>query len=273
MDHHVYRRADLLAHGYRDRQIRDALDAGVLHRVRSGWYADRSADPEVVAAVRRGGALGCVSALSKHQVWVAPGYPDLHVRAGKYSRSMADGFCSGFGGPLPVTKAVDDVPLALMYAARCMTREHWIAAADSVMNSRRISADELRFRMGHIPSPVADWMRACDARSQSGTESIVRTRLRNRGFHVVVQPRIESIGGYADLRIGRLLIECDSRLHHTSPENYRKDRRRDRKSLAGRWMTMRLTYDDVLFGWDEALADICTATDAGRHRIRKVRPK
>ena len=273
METHVYRRAELLARGYRDWQIREALNNGQLYRVRNGWYALHSADPDVVAAVRRGGALGCVSALAKHDIWVAPGYDGLHVRAGKYRREIADGFCVGFGAPLAVTQPVDEVAVALMYAARCMSREHWIAAADSVMNSRRISPEELRFRMVHVPHVVDQWMKSCDPRSQSGTESIARVRLRKRGFSVVVQPRIAAFDGYADLRIGRLLLECDSKLHHTSLADYQKDRRRDRKALSGRWMTMRLTYDDVLYDWDEVVADILSITRPDRHRVRNFLEK
>ena len=82
-----------------------------------------------------------------------------------------------------------------------------------------------------------------------------------------VQPEIRGVG-WVDLRVGRLLIECDSKAHHTGPANYQNDRRRDRQALLGRWLTMRITYDDVLYGWDEVLADVRAIAATGRHRIR-----
>jgi very-short-patch-repair endonuclease len=72
--------------------------------------------------------------------------------------------------------------------------------------------------------------------------------------------------GRTDLRIGRLLLECDSITHHTSLENYHNDRRRDRRALVDGWLTMRITYDDVLYGWDGILADIRAITRPDRHR-------
>lgn len=66
------------------------------------------------------------------------------------------------------------------------------------------------------------------------------------GFSVIVQPRIEGVGR-VDLRVGKLLIECDSKAHHTSMANYRNDRRRDRCALVRGWLKMRLTYEDVVY--------------------------
>jgi very-short-patch-repair endonuclease len=111
-------------------------------------------------------------------------------------------------------------------------------------------------------------MEKCEPESQSGTESITRLRLRAAGFTVVVQPVILGIGR-VDMRMGRLLIGCDSQSHHTSLDNYRNDRRRDRKALPDRWLTMRITYDDVLYGWEDVLADIRSITRTDRHRIRR----
>jgi very-short-patch-repair endonuclease len=119
--------------------------------------------------------------------------------------------------------------------------------------------------MGPPASRVAALLDKCDPDSQSGTESITRVRLRAVGFSVVVQPRIPGVGR-VDLRVGRLLLECDSIRHHTSLENYHNDRRRDRRALVDGWLAMRITYDDVLYGWDAVIADIRAITRSDRHR-------
>jgi very-short-patch-repair endonuclease len=168
---------------------------------------------------------------------------------------------------MPVTTAVDSIPVALDCAARCMSAEDWIVVCDSALNSGGLTIAGLKLAMDTVTQRVSDLMDKCELEAQSGTESITRLRLRAAGFTVVVQPVILGIGR-VDMRVGRLLIECDSQSHHTSLENYRNDRRRDRQALLDRWLTMRITYEDVLYGWEEVLADIRSITRTDRHRIR-----
>ncbi|HEY9314515.1 MAG TPA: type IV toxin-antitoxin system AbiEi family antitoxin domain-containing protein, partial [Williamsia sp.] len=66
--------AELRQLGLDDWDVRKRVREGSLIRLRPGWYATPSADAAVVEAVRKGGALGCVSALRRHGLWVPPGY-------------------------------------------------------------------------------------------------------------------------------------------------------------------------------------------------------
>ncbi|MGV9712656.1 hypothetical protein ACWDTI_18570 [Gordonia sp. NPDC003424] len=269
MDPRVYSRAELLRDGADDAYLRRAVRRGALTKPRPGYFARPDADPNVLTAVGRGGALSCISELRRRGFWTPPGYDSLHVRASRHHRDKRQDFCALPGRPLPVTTAVDDIPTALVCAAGCLSEEDWIAVCDSVANSTRTSIPDLAAQLPQTSRRIERLLDKCDARSQSGTESIVRVRLRARGFHVEVQPEISGVG-HADLRLGRLLIECDSELHHTSRANYRNDRRRDRKSLLRHDRpTLRLTYDDVLYGWDDVLDDIVWFTDRDRHRIRR----
>ncbi|HEY9311532.1 type IV toxin-antitoxin system AbiEi family antitoxin domain-containing protein [Williamsia sp.] len=264
----VFTSAELQHAGYDRATLRRRLRDGSLIRLRKGWYATPAADAGVVEAVRRGGALSCVSALRFHKIWVPPGQGQAHVRVSKHGKQQRGRFCQGHGRPVPVTTAVDPIPVALGCAARCLGDEDWIVVCDSVLNSAESTVPELQAQMGVLPVRLRELMARCDPSSQSGTESITRLRLRAAGFAVEVQPGIAYVGR-VDLRVGRLLIECDSKAHHTSLENYQNDRRRDRRALVERWLTMRITYDDVLYGWDEVLADIRSITRTDRHRIRR----
>ncbi len=269
MEHGVFSRGELASLGMAESQVRRAVRAGDLIRLRSGWFARPDADPFVASAVRKGGVLGCVSALKRHGVWIAPGYDAVHVRAGKSLRGSLPRSCRPSGPPRPASTAVDPIDVALSCAARCMTAEHWIAACDSAVEAGLVERADLT---GVLNAGGRTLLAKCDENSQSGTESIVRVRLRALRFGVVVQPKISGVGK-VDLRVGKLLIECDSKTHHTSLANYQNDRRRDRCALVRRYMTMRVTYDDVLYGWDDVLADVQTITRADRHRIRgKHRP-
>ena len=266
MDLGIYTRKQLLQTGETDRTIRCSLRHGDLRRVRHGWYATRSAPDDVVEAVRRGGAVSCVTALTHYGFWVAPGYDSLHVRGSKHLRQSA--FCNPAGKPLPVTDAIDTAELALACAAYCMSGEDWIAVTDSYLNKSRRTPTDLRATLAaRLSPPKLRLLSQCDGRSQSGTESIVRVRLRSLRYTVVVQPQIRGVGR-VDLRVGKLLIECDSKLHHTSLRNYRNDRRRDRTAMVNGWLTMRLTYDDIIYDWPAVLADIQAVTRPRRHRMR-----
>lgn len=268
MDFGVYSTKELLRLGFSTWQIRRQTEVGTLVGLRRGWYATATADPEVVTAVRIGGVLGCVSALRKHQLWVPPGYRQVHTRPTRDGQLKATRACAGFGRPPAALTAVDPIPIALLSAAKCMSAEHWIATCDSALNTAGLTVVQMASQMGSAARRISALLQRCDPDSQSGTESITRVRLRAQGFAVVVQPQIAGVGR-ADLRIGRLLIECDSVNHHTSLESYHNDRRRDRRALVDHWLTMRITYDDVLYGWDGVLADIRAITRPDRHRTRQ----
>ena len=79
----VFSRPELRARGLTDADLRRKVRRGELLVPRRGWYAQPEADPDAVAAAKRYGALSCASALTKHKLWVPPGYESLHVRAGK----------------------------------------------------------------------------------------------------------------------------------------------------------------------------------------------
>lgn len=102
-------------------------------------------------------------------------------------------------------------------------------------------------------------------RSESGTESLVRYRLRSRQIGVRPQVSIES-AGRVDLLVGRrLVIEVDSVAHHTSTAAYRRDRRRDRRLAALGYLVVRLTYEEVMYEWDNVLADLLMIIRSGAH--------
>lgn len=263
----VFRAAELARRGIDRSGLRKSVRDGSLIRLRPGWYATPTADSAVVEAVTAGGVLSCVSALRHHGIWVPPGDKRVHVRVSKHGKQKGGRFCQGYGRPVPATTAVDPIPIALGCAARCLGEQEWIVVCDSVLGITEMDVPNLQAQMGMLPRRILDMMSKCDSSSQSGTESLARLRLRAAGFAVHVQPRIPAVGR-VDLRVGRLLIECDSKAHHTSLANYQNDRRRDRQALLGRWLTMRITYDDVLYGWDEVLADVRAITGTDRHRIR-----
>ncbi|MFT3715956.1 MAG: hypothetical protein QM774_08420 [Gordonia sp. (in: high G+C Gram-positive bacteria)] len=257
--HGVYGSAELEELGISRAEVRRRLRHGDLAVLRRGWYAAPGHDPVVAEAITNGGVLSCVSALKYYGFWVPPGYHRCHRRG--------PGGCRPYSRMPTGRHAVDSIVTALECAARCMPDDDWIVVCDSVQNTMTVSAEAVRAEMGRLPGRVLTLFAKTDRDSQSGTETYVRLRLRALHYAVVVQPKIPGVG-HTDLRIGRLIIECDSKEHHTGLADYQNDRRRDRKATVGGYLTFRLTYADVLYGWDEVLADIRSITDADRHRRR-----
>ncbi|MFT4127157.1 MAG: hypothetical protein QM662_13145 [Gordonia sp. (in: high G+C Gram-positive bacteria)] len=276
MDLGVHSRAEMLANEFTDTDLARMVRQGALHQPRRGWYALPDAHPDAVTAAARSGALTCVSGLRVHQrehpeLWVPPGYRDLHVRPCPRARGARRDYCAHPGPLFPVSTVLDSIEESLMCAAGCLTADDWIAACDAAMRVLGITeTEDMRRLLPATNQRIARLLDRCDPRSQSGTESVTRVRLRRAGFRVIVQPKIPGVG-FGDLLLGRLLLECDSKLYHTSHEAYQNDRHRDRKSLARGYLTMRLTYDDVHYGWAETIADIRSVTTAGRHRPRRRR--
>lgn len=279
-DHGVHRRRELAGLGFDDAAITRALAAGDLERLRYGWFAERLHHPDVAAAVRAGGVLGCASALRVHGLWVPPGNSDLHVRYSKAlsRRGRRRGCRAVRGRPLSTSAAVDPIIYALACAARCMAAEDWVAACDSYLFQHGVAVEELRADIAPFGGATVDaLLDKVDARSQSGTESIARVRLRALGFQVVTQPAIDYrvYDGHADLRIGRLLIECDGERWHSLPRDRAADYLRDRKSLINGWESMRVSYHQVMHRseWDDFVEDVRAFTRADRHRARSRRSR
>lgn len=244
--------------------FRQAVDAGSIRRLRHGWYATGDAHPDVVRAVAAGGALASVSALAWHGIWVPSGC-GLHVRRPDdlLARPLPAGLhdCR-LHKRLPVRRAVDNPALAWRTALECIRDvDLAVAMTDSALHLGKIQPDLLAGLGGRL-SNVARW---ADGRCESGTESVVRVRLLRRGIKVTPQFVVPGVGRH-DLLVGeRLILECDSRAHHTDPTSYQRDRWKDRTLVALGYLPMRLTVFDVFHDWERASAPIFDVVRAGKH--------
>ncbi|MCX2963541.1 endonuclease domain-containing protein [Gordonia aquimaris] len=164
--------------------------------------------------------------------------------------------------------SIDDVGVALEYAARCFGSEGFVILCDSALHHGKLTVDDLAAEFRHAPDSIRRLIDKCDRRAASGTETAARLRLRAAGMKVEVQHYVPGMG-YVDLLIGdRLALELDSRDHHTGESGYESDRRRDRKVVADGLIPLRLTYGQVFREWDETFADIQRIVRQNIHRRR-----
>lgn len=255
--------AQLRAAGWSQPRIKQLPEQGWL-RVRRGWYASQAADPLVVRAVSGGGVLGCVSALRLCRVWV----PDsaLHIRYSSRARQSHAGTrsCKPYRLDPPIACAVDPIEIAVASAANCLDAEGLVVVLDSMLNKRMIEIADARAIVAASRFARLDLADRCDPKSESGTETIIRLRLRALRLHVRTQVNIAGVGR-VDLLVGkRLIIEADSREHHLP--RYQSDRSRDRVAIGLGYLVIRLTYEDVIHHWDTVLADILSVIRRRAHR-------
>jgi very-short-patch-repair endonuclease len=258
----------LLESGQSEEAIRRAVDADVLRRLRHGWYATLDADPEVMSTVEDGCLVTCITALTRHGLWIPEGHEGVHSRVTRYGRRHSHDRCRRYGRPTPAVGAIDDVMTALHYAARCCSAENFVILCDSAMNHGKLTKEQLRTEFRHSPDSIRRLIERCDKLAGSGTETAARLRLRAAGVTVTVQHHVPGVG-HIDLLVGeRLAVELDSRDHHTGVTNYESDRRRDRLLVADGYIPLRLTYGQVFRHWEATYADIQRIMRQQIHRRR-----
>ena len=164
--------------------------------------------------------------------------------------------------------SVDALDVAVSAAAKCVDAESCVV----LLHLGLATQEQLERMLQGAPRHVRNLLAKVD-RAEAGTESMVRLRLRARGVRVRTQVQVTR-DHRVDLLVGdRLIIECDSKAHHSSWEQQRRDRQRDRELLALGYLVIRLTYEQVCYGWAAAEADILAVIRAGRHRWPRRRLK
>ncbi len=255
--------AQLRTAGWSHSQIKKLPVQGWLP-VRRGWYASPSANSYVVRAVAAGGVLSCVSALRVRGVWV----PDsgLHIRYSARARRSHPGVrsCNPHRLDPPTLSAIDPIEIAVASAANCLDAEGLVIVLDSMLNKQMIEMADARSIVAASRFARLTLAERCDPKSESGTETMIRLRLRAAGIHLRTQVVIPGVGRVDFLVGDRLIIEADSREHHLS--KYQEDRTRDRVATGLGFLVIRLTYEDVVHRWNVVFDDIRSVIRRRAHR-------
>ena len=245
--------------------IERAVRQGLLQRIRPGWFGS-AAPSQAIAAVAAGGCVSCFSALRLRGAWVPEG-KGWHVRAPRHRRNG----CRPYGAQPAVSSALDSLETAFRCALRCGSAEEVIVIADSLLHRRLATPEELAAWSACAPARIRRLLERADGRAESGTESMVRLRLRRLGIRVKIQVRVIE-GVRVDLLVGdRLVIECDSREHHSDRDAYESDRRRDRRLVERGFVVLRLSYRQVHDEWPQIEAAVLAVVRRGDHRAPRRR--
>lgn len=263
----IYTTKYLKTHGITPRKQRVLLKKGSLDRIRQGWYATNDAYPEAVRAVRVGGQLGCISGCKFYGLWIPPGVDEkLHVLRKNTVRSAEENTLQVhyLGGSL--REPVAELETCLLDACRFHDVETGMILLESAINLEFLDLTQARNLVEKLPVAKRESFRYLCDRAESGSETRVRLFLQKQRVKVSPQKYICGIGR-VDLLVGnRLIIECDSRAHHTQDENYHRDRERDMIAQMLGYQVIRLSYRHIWFDWDRTQAFLHRIIRSRQHR-------
>src|SRR6185312_12581640 len=219
--------------GVRARSMKEAVDAGTIHRIRFGLYAVPDVVAEYAQAQAVGASVGCFSAAAFHGLWVHRPYRGLHVSAprtvakprfGKVHRTR-----ESYGIVVPID-------VCLRQVLTCLPPLEALVVVESAVVQGHVTVDEVRrLSRGRGSKRADEVIAAIDPASMSAPETLARQVLRSSGYKVVCQRRIAGVGRI-DLEVeDSLLLEIDGKGYHSDEASFIEDRRRwNELTLLGR---------------------------------------
>jgi very-short-patch-repair endonuclease len=265
-------RDELLSAGARGRVLTRDVRDGRLIRVYRDHYALPGTPEHVLRAVRVGGRLACVSDLADRGVFVfrqhqghvhlergasrlrSPGCREVQLGAdnrGGVELHWRPLLCPEDATPHAVG-AIDSVAQAM----RCQAPRMAVATLDSALNKRVISPEGARTIFASLPERFRAIHALSDGRAEAGSETILRLLVRTLGLQFDIQVVIDGVGRVDMLIEGWLVVEADSRAHHSAADRYVADRTRDTTLALLAYASLRLLYEDIMFRPERVAAAI-----------------
>lgn len=249
--------ADLAAAGVRRRDLSALVDTGRMVRLRNGRYAPPHLHPDLLRSGALGGRLDCVSLLATLSVFVRDDQR-LHVQFEPATTRLpvrpADAIAHWRSTSKARTALAADLIDALVQAVRCQSPRDAIATLDSAWHLGLVDEAGVAEVFRRLPLRFQRLRSLLDPRCESGPETLMRLLLRGLGCRVDVQVQIRGVGRVDFVVDGWLIIECDSREHHSDWEAQKRDRRRDLAAAALGYTTVRPLAEDIMYRREWILA-------------------
>ena len=276
------RKRELVVFGANDRHLTDAVKSGEVARARNGWYSTVSTSDARFRAMRVGGRLTGASALHAAGAWMKE-VSQLHVSLprnsarlrSQWNRRKALTAARKHGAVLHWdpdgvhcrgTRTSVDLRDALLVFVYDAPFEEAVAVLDWATRTSQVGLAELESLVARLPARLHGILEWIDPLCDSYPESITRTRLRMRGFHVTSQVPVGWLERIDLVVEDHVAIEVDGEEHHR--DRFHKDRLKDlRITIEGRH-GIRISVPIIQKGWDDVVAAITSALEA-----RSVRPR
>ena len=239
----------LRSRGITQRQLGELTGSGRLLRVRRGRYVDPRLSPLLISAAALGARLDCISLLSALGVFVRE-CAEVHVQLEMGASRVPPRGSHVIGHWRRSSRGACDLAAdlieALAQACRCQSPRDAIATLDSAWHHGLIDEEGVAAVFARLPRRFRRLRPLLDKSAESGPETLVRLMLRMLGCRVETQVEIEGVGRVDLLVDGWLIVECDSRAHHSSWQERKRDMRRDLAAAARGYTTVRPLAEDIL---------------------------
>lgn len=262
--------AQLRSWGHTPRDIRAAVEAGEVCRIRRSWIAAPGANVEARRAVGARGILGGESALRSHRIWVSHHTGSCIVSAPTASRLPALGpgeyrirrDCAGAPGTPWRVGVIDALA---QHLPRIDDDRHVVATLDSALNRRLLTAAGLDEVMRRMPRRIRRLRGRLDGRAESGLESLLRMAIEAEGWRVESQVGVAGVGRVDLVIDGWLVIEADGSAWHDEHEAIDRDRERNAALVL-------LGYRWHRFGYRQVMDDLPGCVEVIRALLAGGRP-
>jgi very-short-patch-repair endonuclease len=243
---------ELLARGHTEARIWRAAREGDITRVRKGWYAIPSLHQDILAALRVGGRLACVSAAKLSGLWI-PDEPALHVAVPETASRLRTpsnhrqrlaahpdaGVVVHWSDSQRGSRLVVSPSESCAQAFACISQSDAFVVLESALRHRLVSMGSLPTLVGRLARDDQRVAACASDSSDSGTESMVKLALLRARIPFRQQVRIPGVGRVDFLVGSRLVIEVDSLAFHPDPH---ADRHRDGELGLRGYRVLRFMY-------------------------------
>lgn len=263
----IVHRADAAGRGYSPAQVRVAIRAGDVQRVRARWIATEAAPPDLRRAAEASGRVTCVTLARRRSWWVPENAPsDLHLHVGTNSHRLTTGATVHWSAPLAgigersLTAPVED---ALAHISRCLDFEDALTIWESAVRVESLDLESLRAVRWRDERSRA-LATAVRGRSDSGLETIFILRLS--GWGVRIRQQVRLAGHDVDAVLGsHLVIQIDGFAHHSNAADRGRDVAHDGELRLRGYTVLRFTYAQIVHSWDAVERTISAALARGLH--------
>ncbi|WP_344067984.1 type IV toxin-antitoxin system AbiEi family antitoxin domain-containing protein [Microbacterium sediminicola] len=235
-------RAELIADGMSRHSVEEAVRSGELIRARRDRYVTPDAPEPIVQAVRVGGQLTCLSLLELHGVYVLKNTRlHVHMKANASRMRSPDSRWVRLADRSTRAPVLHWTPralrvgqemcapltVALAHSVLCQGPRAAVASIDSALHRGIVDGADIAEVFSLLPQKFAVLRPLIDSSAESGPETFMRLILRSLGCGFEAQVVIGGVGRVDFLVDGWLVVECDSRAHHSEWAAQVKDRERD----------------------------------------------
>ena len=261
----IARFSRLRARGLSRHDIDDCVRAGVISRVRRGWFALPGADRMLVNAARAGVVVSCLTQAKRLGLWVHEEPMTPHVGATPGSTGgKPKGVHVHWAQPVVPRHPdalIDPIENVLALVAACEPFEQALATWESALNKGLVTREALH---GYSWKPAARRILAeAHPFSDAGLETYLRPRLRWLRQPLFFQ--IWIAGHRVDALIGsRLVLQIDGATHVGAQRA--QDIRHDAQLRLMGYHVIRVGYHHMMHEWHAVQDLIMRAVAQGLHR-------